>query len=55
MKLWERVVEACLGRQLTIREQQHEVMVRGSTTAVMFALSVLIEKYREIFTVFLST
>ena len=47
MKLWERVVEARLRREVTISEQQYGFMPRKSTTDAMFALRVLMEKYRE--------
>ena len=46
-KLWERVVEARLRREVTISEQQYGFMPRKSTTDVMLALRVLMEKYRE--------
>ena len=47
MELWERVVEARLGREVTISEQQYGFMPRKTTTDAMFALRVLMEKYRE--------
>ena len=47
MKLWERVVEARLRCEITISEQQYGFMPRKSTTDAMFALRVLMEKYRE--------
>ena len=47
MKLWKRVVKAKLRRKVTISEQQYEFMPRKSTTNAMFALRVLMEKYRE--------
>ena len=47
MKLWERVVEARLRHEVTISEQQYGFMPRKSTTDAMFALRVLMEKYRE--------
>ena len=47
MKLWERVVEARLRREVTISEQQYGFMPRKSTTDAMFVLRVLMEKYRE--------
>ena len=40
MKLWVRVVEARLRREVTISEQQYGSMPRKSTTDAMFALSV---------------
>ena len=47
MKLWERVVEARLRHEVTINEQQYGFMPRKTTTDAMFALRVLMEKYRE--------
>ena len=47
MKLWERVVEARLRREVIISEQQYGFMPRKSTTDVMFALRVLMKKNRE--------
>ena len=47
MKLWERVVERRLINELTFSEQQYGFMPRKSTTYALFALRVLMEKYRE--------
>ena len=47
MKLWERVVERRLRSELTFSEQQYGFMPGKSTTDALFALRVLIEKYRE--------
>ena len=47
MKLWERVVEARLRCEVTISEQQYGFVPRKSTNDVMYALRVLMEKYRE--------
>ena len=47
MKLWERVVEARLRHEVMISEQHYGFMPRKSTTDAMFALRVLMEKYRE--------
>ena len=47
MKLWERVVEARLRHEVTISEKQYGFMPRKSTTDAMFALRMLMEKYRE--------
>ena len=47
MKLWERVVEARLRCEVTINAQQYGFMPRKTNTDAMFALRVLIEKYRE--------
>ncbi|KAG2458644.1 RTBS polymerase, partial [Polypterus senegalus] len=46
MKLWERVVEARLS-EVMISKQQYGFMPRRSNTDAMFALRVLIEKYRK--------
>lgn len=45
MKLWERVIEARLRREVTINEQQHGIMLRKSTTDAVHAL--LVEKIRR--------
>ena len=47
MKLWERVVEARLRREVDISEQQYGFMPGKSTTDALFALRMLMEKYRE--------
>ena len=47
MKLWERVVEARLRKEVTISEQQYGFMPRKSTTDAIFALRMLVEKYRD--------
>ena len=47
MKLWERVVERRLRSELTFCEQQCGFMPGKCTTGVLFALRVLMEKYRE--------
>ena len=47
MKLWERVVEARLRAEVSICEQQYGFMPKKSTTEAVFALRMLIEKYRE--------
>ena len=47
MKLWERIVEARLRYEAMISEQQYGFMPRKSTADAMFALRVLMEKYRE--------
>ena len=47
MKLWERVVERRLRSELTFSEQQYGFMPGKSTTYALFALRVLMEKYRE--------
>ncbi|KAK3565057.1 hypothetical protein QTP86_032482, partial [Hemibagrus guttatus] len=47
MKLWERVVEARLRKAVEICEQQYGFMPRKSTTDAIFALRILMEKYRD--------
>ena len=47
MKLWERVVKRRLRSELTFSEQQYGFMPGKSTTDALFALRVLMEKYRE--------
>lgn len=47
MKLWERAVEARLRAEVSICEQQCGFMPRKSTSAAVFALRMLKEKYRE--------
>lgn len=47
IKLWERVVEARLREEVTICEQQYGFMPRKSTRDALFALRMLMEKYRE--------
>ena len=46
MKLWEKVVERRLRSELTYIEQQYGFMLGKSTTDALFALRVLMEKYR---------
>ncbi|KAK3548418.1 hypothetical protein QTP70_012839 [Hemibagrus guttatus] len=47
MKLRERVVEARLRKVVEICEQQYGFMPRKSTTDAIFALRILMEKYRD--------
>ncbi|KAK3526898.1 hypothetical protein QTP86_003591 [Hemibagrus guttatus] len=47
MKLWERVAEARLRKIVEICEQQYGFMPRKSTTDAIFALRILMEKYRD--------
>ena len=47
MKIWERIVEARLRSMVKISEQQFGYMQKKSTTDAMFALRILMEKYRE--------
>ncbi|KAK3542088.1 hypothetical protein QTP86_013386 [Hemibagrus guttatus] len=47
MKLWERVVDARLRKVVEICEQQYGFMPRKSATDAIFALRILMEKYRD--------
>ena len=47
MKLWERIVEKRLRNDLKFSNQQYGFMPGKSTTDALFALRVLMEKYRE--------
>ncbi|KAK3548127.1 hypothetical protein QTP70_004864 [Hemibagrus guttatus] len=47
MKLWERVAEARLRKVVEVCEQQYGFMPRKSTTDAIFALRILMEKYRD--------
>ncbi|KAK3527503.1 hypothetical protein QTP86_023721 [Hemibagrus guttatus] len=47
VKVWERVVEARLRKVVEICEQQYGFMPRKSTTDAIFALRILMEKYRD--------
>ena len=47
IKLWERVVERRLRNDLTFSEQQCGFVTGKSTTDALFALRVLMEKYKE--------
>ncbi|KAK3555393.1 hypothetical protein QTP86_015682 [Hemibagrus guttatus] len=47
MKVWEGVVEARLRKVVEICEQQYGFMPRKSTTDAIFALRILMEKYRD--------
>ncbi|MCJ8739588.1 hypothetical protein PDJAM_G00048970 [Pangasius djambal] len=47
VKLWERVVEARLRKVVEICQQQYGFMPRKSTTDAIFALRILMEKYRD--------
>ncbi|KAK3553111.1 hypothetical protein QTP86_031688 [Hemibagrus guttatus] len=47
MKLWERVVVVRLRKVVEICEQQYGFMPRKSTTDAIFALRILMEKYRD--------
>ena len=47
LKIWERVVEARLRMLVAISEQQYGFVQGKGTSDAMFALRMLIEKYRE--------
>ena len=47
MKLWERIIERRLRRDLTFSNQQYSFMPGKRSTDALFALRVLMEKYRE--------
>lgn len=47
MKLWERVLDARLRQEVEICGQQYGFMPGKSTTDALFALRILLEKYRE--------
>ena len=47
MKVWERIIEARLKDSVEISKQQYEFMPGKGTTDAMFALRMLMEKYRE--------
>ena len=47
MKIWERIIEARLRNTVEISEQQYRFMPGKETTDAMFALRMLMEKYRE--------
>ena len=47
MKLWERIIERRLRSDLTFSNQQYGFIPGKSTTDALFALRVLMEKYRE--------
>ncbi|KAK3532175.1 hypothetical protein QTP86_009196 [Hemibagrus guttatus] len=47
IKVWERVVAARLRKVVEICEQQYGFMPRKSTTDAIFALRILMEKYRD--------
>ena len=47
MKIWERVIEARLRKDVEIGEQQYGFMPGRSTTDAIFGLRILAEKYRE--------
>ena len=47
MKVWERIIEARLRNSVEISKQQYGFMPGKGTTDAMFALRMLMEKYRE--------
>ena len=47
MKVWKRIIETRLRDRVEISKQQYGFMPRKGTTDVMFALRMLMEKYRE--------
>ena len=47
MKLWERIFESSLRSDLTFSNQQYGFMPGKISTDALFALRVLMEKYRE--------
>ena len=47
MKVWERIIETRLRDRVEISKQQHGFMPGKVTTDAMFALRMLMEKYRE--------
>ena len=47
MKVWERIIETRLRDGVEISKQQYRIMPGKGTTDVMFALKMLMEKYRE--------
>ena len=47
MKLWERIIERRLRSDLTFSNEQYGFIPGKSTTDALFALRVLMEKYRE--------
>ena len=47
MKLWERIIEARIRKEVTIAEQQFGFMAGRSTTYAIFCLRMLLEKWTE--------
>ena len=47
MKIWETIIEARLRDRVEISEQQYGFMPGKGTTDAVFALRMLMEKYRE--------
>ena len=47
MKIWERIIEARLRNRVEINQQEYGFMPGKGTTDAMFALRMLMEKYRK--------
>ena len=47
MKVWERIIETRLKDRVEINKQQYKFMLGKGTTDAMFAVRMLMEKYRE--------
>ena len=47
MKLWEKVIEARIRKEVMIAEQQFGFMPGRSTTSAIFCLRMLLEKWTE--------
>ena len=47
MKVWERIIETRLRDRVEISKQQYEFMPGKGKTDAMFALRMLMKKYRE--------
>ena len=47
MKVWEKIIETRLTNRVEISKQQYGFMLEKGTTNAMFALRMLIEKYRK--------
>ena len=47
LKIWERIVENRLRKQVMISNQQFEFMPERSTTDAIFALRQILEKYKK--------
>ena len=47
MKVWDRIIETRLRDRVEISKQQYGFMPGKGTTDAMFALRILMEKYRK--------
>ena len=47
MKVWQGIIEARLRDRVEINKQQYEFMPEKGTTDAMFALKMLMKKYRK--------